>query len=91
MISKPNNFWGNNWGSNKFGGKYGGVPMIYDVIASSIFAPREPSSQISESFIVIGSAIFEKPAINNNYNKNASLDPHLAVMAGECLPAYPLK
>ena len=24
-------------------------------------------------------------------NKNASLDPHLAVRASECLPAYPLK
>ena len=41
-----------------------GLPMIYDVIASSIFAPRESSSIISESFIVIGSAVFEKPAIN---------------------------
>ena len=27
----------------------------------------------------------------NNNNKNASLDPHLAVTASECLLAYPLK
>src|SRR5271157_236460 len=41
MISKPTTFGGNNWGSNKFGRKYGGVPMVYDVIASSIFAPPQ--------------------------------------------------
>jgi hypothetical protein len=38
--------------------------MIYDVIALWVIAPREPSSIISESFIVIGSAVFEKLAIN---------------------------
>jgi len=32
--------------------------MIYDFIASWIIAPREPSSIIYESFIVIGSANF---------------------------------
>ena len=57
-----NLFWEKNWGVQKFGEKLWGVPVIYDVIASSIFAPREPSSIISESFIVIRSAVFEKPA-----------------------------
>ena len=38
--------------------------MIYDVIASSTFAPQGPSSIISESFIVIDLAIFEKSTIN---------------------------
>ena len=51
-------------GQKNFGEKCGVYRMIYDAIASSIFAPREPSSKISESFIVIGSAVFEKPAIN---------------------------
>ena len=65
-------FWDNKyWGKYFFRKKLGvkkieekmcGVPIIYDVIASSIFAPREPSSIISESFIVIRSAVFEKPA-----------------------------
>ena len=47
-------------GTKKFGGKnlenkiLGVYRMIYDVIASCIFAPREPSSIIFESFIVIG-------------------------------------
>ena len=38
--------------------------MIYDVIASWTFAPQGPSSIISESFIVIGLAVFEKSIIN---------------------------
>src|SRR5271157_3464914 len=67
-IFWDNKFWGkiflrkNIWGKKILGNKCGGVPIIYDVIASSIFAPREPSSIISESFIVIRSAVFEKPA-----------------------------
>jgi len=55
-------FFRKKLGVKKFGEKMWGVPIIYDVIASSIFAPREPSSIISESFIVIRSAVFEKPA-----------------------------
>ena len=55
-------------GEKKFGEKMWGVPIIYDVIASSIFAPREPSSIISESFIVIRSAVFEKPATFRRFN-----------------------
>src|SRR5208282_2869297 len=49
-------------------GEMWGVPMIYDVIASSIFAPRKPSSIISESFIVIRSAFFKKPATFRRFN-----------------------
>ena len=37
--------------------------MIYDVIASQIFAPMIPNTVISEKFIVIGLAVFEKSAI----------------------------
>src|SRR5208282_2344978 len=70
-------FRGKNWGKKiwgkeiwvkKFGEKMWGVPIIYDVIASSIFDPREPSSIISESFIVIRSAVFEKPATFRRFN-----------------------
>ena len=66
-----------NWGKiflekkiagKKIWGKMWGVPIIYDIIASSIFAPREPSSIISESFIVIRSAVFEKPATFRRFN-----------------------
>ena len=57
-------FFRKKLGVKKCGEKMWGVPIIYDVIASSIFAPRVPSSIISESFIVIRSAVFEKPAIN---------------------------
>ena len=38
--------------------------MIYDVNASWTFAPQAPSSIISESFIVIGLAVFDISAIN---------------------------
>src|SRR5208282_567354 len=73
------NFFGDkkNWGKiffekkiggKKIWGKMWGVSIIYDIIASSIFAPREPSSIISESFIVIRSAVFEKPATCRRFN-----------------------
>ena len=55
-------------GGKKIWGKMWGVPIKYDVIASSIFDPREPSSIISESFIVIRSAVFEKLATFRRFN-----------------------
>jgi len=61
-------FFDKKLGGKKMWGKMWGVPMIYDVIASSMFAPREPSSIISESFIVIRSAVFEKPATFRRFN-----------------------
>src|SRR5208282_3812014 len=61
-------FGGEKLGKKKFGEKMWGVPIIYDVIASSIFAPRKPSSIISLSFIIIRSAVFEKPATCRRFN-----------------------